>query len=57
MTAAAGPDLQSGHELLDVVGGEVCLQLVNARVEVVGEEEEERHPPRGERQLQYPGLQ
>ena len=40
-----------------MVGGEVGLQLLDARVEVVWQDEEERHPPAGERELQYPGLQ
>ena len=40
-----------------MVGGEVSLQLVDAGVEVVGQDEEERHPPVGEGELQYPGLQ
>ena len=37
--------------------GEVCLELVDAGVEVVGEDEEEGHPPLGQRQLQRPRLQ
>ena len=49
--------LQSGHESPDVLLGEVCLQLVDAGVEVVGEDEEEGHPPLGEGQLQRPRLQ
>ena len=40
-----------------MVGGEVGLQPLDARVEVVWQDEEERHPPAGERELQYPGLQ
>ena len=39
------------------MGGEVCLQLLDARVEVVRQDEEERHSPASERELQYPGLQ
>ena len=39
------------------MGGEVCLQLLDARVEVVRQDQEERHSPASERELQDPGLQ